>query len=153
MANWSDMGHAMRRRMGASASHRESVGKGMSRNLMTPEEVLASVDYANSPRRYVGMGYTAFTDSSATPEKGTLVPKKHGKSVDPTGYGKGNVAREFVQVDASNSERLGARFSIGAKFPAIYSAEAAATMGNAKVIPSIAGRQNPNFEMGVEGPY
>lgn len=153
MAVWSDMGHAMRRRMGAKSSHRESVGNSMNRNLMTPEEVLASVDYSNSPRRYVGMDANKFTNVSAQPERGTLVPKKHGKAGDPTGYGKGNDKRTPVQVNASNSERMGARFSIGAKFPAIYSAEAAATMGNAKIIPSIAGRQNPNFGMGVEGPY
>jgi hypothetical protein len=143
----------MRRRMGAPSNHYEATGVSMNRNLLTPEEVLASVEHANSPRRYVGMDSTQFTSPSAAPERGTLIPKKNLQAGDPTGYGKGNVARPPMQVTAANPERLGPRYSVGVKFPAISSIEASATMGNARMIPSIAGRQNPNFGMGVEGPY
>ena len=55
MALWTSMGHAMRRRMGAPSSHHEAAGKSMARNIMTPEEVIASAQHANSARRYVGM--------------------------------------------------------------------------------------------------
>ena len=54
MATWTSMGHAMRRRMGAPSNHLESAGKGMSSNNMTPEDVIASAEHANSARRYVG---------------------------------------------------------------------------------------------------
>lgn len=152
MAIWSDMGHAMRRRASVSSNHHESAGANMSRNIPTPEEVLASVTSATSARRYVGQD-TAFNNVSGAPQRGTLVPKKNMQAGDPTGYGIGNQARQAVAVNASNSERMGARYSIGANLPGVHSIEAASTMANAKIVPTVQGRQNPNFGMGVEGPY
>lgn len=148
MANWSDMGHAVRRRMGAPTSHLESVGNMKNRNIDTPEEVLASAAHLSSPRRYVGQDLGGVTNVSAKPLKGTLVPKKNTQAGDPTIMNKAN-RKNVPAGSATQSERMGARYSIGAKFPAVYSAEASATMSNAKMIRSVAGRQAPDFNYGI----
>ena len=152
MAVWSGLGHAMRRRMGLSSSHLESAGNMKNRNIDTPEEVLASAAHSASPRRYVGMDYSAVTNVSAKPLKGKLMPRKNTQAADPTAGGKAN--RKNVSAgNAAQSERMGARYTIGAKFPAVHSAEAAATMGNAKTIPSVSGRQSPDFNYGAKSGY
>lgn len=148
MANWSGMGHAMRRRMGASSSHLESVGTMKNRNIDTPEEVLASAAHSASPRRYVGADYSGVTAPSAQPLRGKLMPKKNTQAGDPTIMNKAN--RKNVSAgNAAQSERMGARYVIGAKFPAVHSVEASATMANAKTISSAAGRQAPDFTYGI----
>lgn len=152
MANWSDMGHAMRRRMGLSSSHSESAGNMKNRNIDTPEEVLASAAHSASPRRYVGMDYSGVTNVSAKPLKGKLMPKGNKQASDPTIMNKAN--RKNVSAgNAAQSERMGARYTIGAKFPAVHSVEASATLGNAKVVPSVAGRQSPDFNSGAKSGY
>lgn len=152
MAIWSSMGHAMRRRMGAASSHLESAGNMKNRNIDTPEEVLASAAHSASPRRYVGMDYSGVTNISGKPLKGKLMPKKNTQAGDPTIANKAN--RKNVSAgNAAQSERMGARYSIGAKFPAVYSAEASATMGNAKIVPSVSGRQSPDFNYGAKSGY
>lgn len=148
MATWSDMGHAMRRRMGIPSSHSESAGNMKNRNIDTPEEVLASAAHSASPRRYVGMDYSGVTNVSAKPLKGKLMPKKNTQAGDPTIANKAN--RKNVSAgNAAQSERMGARYVIGAKFPAVHSAEAAATMANAKIVPSATGRQSKDFNYGM----
>ena len=151
MATWTSLGHAMRRRMGAPSNHLESAGKGMSRNNMTPEEVIASAEHANSPRKYVGQ-MTNVANVSGAPLKGTLIGKKNTQAGDPTAGGKANKKNVLVN-NAAASERMGARYVIGAKFPAVHSVEASSTMMNAKTIPSVAGRQNPNFQNGMGSSY
>lgn len=152
MANWSDMGHAVRRRMGAPSSHSESAGTMKNRNIDTPEEVIASAAHSSSPRRYVGQDLGGVTNVSAKPLKGTLVKKKNTQAGDPTIANKAN--RKNVSAGtASQSERLGARFTIGAKFPAVHSAEASATMANAKIVKSVTGRQSPDFNYGAQSGY
>ena len=152
MATWTSMGHAMRRRMGAPSNHHEAAGKGMSRNNMTPEEVIASAEHANSPRRYMGMDAAQFNNVSGTPSVGKLMPKKNTQAADPTAGGKANKTNVLVGNSAA-SERMGAQYRVTAKFPAIHSSEAGATMMNAKIIPSVAGRQNPNFQSGTDSAY
>lgn len=152
MANWSSMGHAMRRRMGLSSSHSESAGNMKNRNIDTPEEVLASAAHSASPRRYVGMDYSGVTNVSAKPLKGKLMPKGNKQASDSTIMNKAN--RKNVSAgNAAQSERMGARYTIGAKFPAVHSVEASATLGNAKVVPSVAGRQSPDFNSGAKSGY
>lgn len=152
MANWSSLGHAVRRRMGLSSSHLESAGTMKNRNIDTPEEVLASAAHSASPRRYVGMDYSGVTNVSAKPLKGKLMPKKNTQAADPIVNNKAN--RKNVSAgNAAQSERMGARYVVGAKFPAVHSAEAAATMANAKVVPSVTGRQSPDFNYGAKSGY
>ena len=80
------------------------------------------------------------------------MPKKNTQAGDPTIANKAN--RKNVSAgNAAQSERMGARYSIGAKFPAVYSAEASATMGNAKIVPSVSGRQSPDFNYGAKSGY
>jgi hypothetical protein len=148
MATWSDMGHAMRRRMGIPSSHSESAGTMKNRNIDTPEEVLASAAHSASPRRYVGMDYSGVTNVSAKPLKGKLMPKKNTQAGDPTIANKAN-RKNVPAGNAAQSERMGARYTIGAKFPAVHSAEASATLANAKTIPSVTGRQAPDFNYGM----
>ena len=145
MANWADMGHAARRRMGAPSNHFESVGNMKNRSIDTPEEVLASAAHSASPRRYVGMDYSGVTNVSAKPLKGKLMPKGNRQAADPIVANKAN----RKNISAGSSERLGARYTVGANFPAVHSIEASATLGNAKTIRSVSGKQAPDFNYGM----
>ena len=150
MANWTDMGHAMRRRMGAPTSHLESAGKSMNKNIPTTEEILASAEHAASPRRYMGMDAAKLAPSA--PSRGTKVAKKNTQAGDPTAGGKAN--RSNVSAgNAAQSERMGARHRISVKFPAGYDPAASATMSSGRVVRSVAGRQTPNFNDGNSASY
>ena len=138
MATWTSMGHAMRRRMGAPTNHHEAAGKSMSKDL-TPEQITAT-----GARAYMGSAAGGFTSPSATPVAGKLMGKKNTQAADPTSGGKAN---------RKNIERAGAQYRITAKMPAPINIEAAATMANAKIIPSVAGKQTPNFSNGVDSAY
>ena len=153
MANWTDMGHAMRRRMGAPSNHHEATGASMSnRTNLTPEEIIASVEHASSPRRYMGMIASAVNVTATAPLKGKLMPKNNKQAADPTITNKAN--RKNVSAgNAAQSERMGARYSIGVKFPKGTNIESSSTMGNARMVPSVSGRQAPNFDAGMSGPY
>ena len=144
MATWTSVGHAMRRRMGASSNHLESAGKKM--NVPSPEQITAS-----GARAYMGSAAGGFTAPSATPVVGKLMPKKNTQSADPSIMGA-KPQRAFVQIDAS-SERKGAQHRITARMPAPTNIEASSTMMNARIIPSVAGRQKPNFNSGVDSTY
>lgn len=149
MALWSSMGHAMRRRMGAPSSHLEAAGKSMTRNIMTPEEVISSAEHANSARKYVGQSTGGF--EAVKPERGTPVAKKNTQAGDPTSGGKANKSNILVN-NAVASERMGARYRVSASYPTV-APEAAATMRNAKTVPSVMGKQSPNFNDGMGSSY
>lgn len=149
MANWSSMGHAMRRRTGAPSNHTEAAGKSMSRNIMTPEEVLASAAHSSSPRQYMGSATSGFNNVSASPEKGSLIGKKNTQASDPTSGGKSN-RTNIPAGDATQSERMGAKYTIGVKYPEHASPESAPTMASARSVKSVAGRQSPNFSDGMQ---
>lgn len=152
MATWSGLGHAMRRRMGAPTSHLESAGTMKNRNIDTPEEVLASAAHASSPRKYVGTDTAGIANVSAKPLRGKLMPKGNKQAGDPTIANKAN--RKNVSAgNAAQSERMGARYVIGAKFPAVHSVEASATLANAKIVPSVSGRQSGDFNYGAKSGY
>lgn len=92
----------------------------------------------------MGSATSGFTSPSATPVTGKLMPKKNTQASDPTIANKANRA---------NVERKGAQYRITAKMPAPINIEAGATMANAKIIPSVAGKQAPNFYNGVDSTY
>ena len=152
MATWTSIGHAMRRRMGAPSSHLEAAGKSISKDHLTPEEILASAAHADSPRRYVGMDQTNFGNVSGTPVNGTPVARKNTQAGDPVGNDKANRANVSAG-DAAASERMGARYTTSVKFPEGTEPAAGPTMANARIVPSIAGRQKPNFQSGNESSY
>ena len=149
MAKWTSLGHAMRRRMGAPSSHLEATGKSMSRNNMTPEEVISSAEHANSPRKYVGTNYGM---EAVMPEKGKLMPKKNTQAGDPTIANKAN-RKNVLAGNAASSERMGAAYSVSQKFPKGTEPAAGPTMANAKTVPSVAGRQAPNFNSAMGESY
>jgi hypothetical protein len=72
------------------------------------------------------------------------MPKKNTQAGDPTINNKAN---------RQNVERHGAQYRITAKMPAPINIEAGSTMANAKVIPSVMGKQTPNFNNGVDSAY
>ena len=148
MALWTSMGHAMRRRMGAPSNHHESAGKTMARNIMTPEEVIASAAHSNSARRYMGMDAAKFNNVSGTPAKGKLMPKKNTQASDPTIANKAN-KKNVSAGNAAQSERMGARYRTAVNFAPTVDPAAAPTMANAKTVPSVSGRQAPNFGDGM----
>jgi hypothetical protein len=52
-----------------------------------------------------------------------------------------------------NIERVGATYRVNANMGATIDPAAGATMASARIIPSIQGRQNPNFESGIQSTY
>lgn len=144
MANWSDVGHGMRRRMGAPSNHLEAAGKSMSRNHESAEEAMQSATGARVP-----MGMDAYASADASHESlegltGTLVPRKNTQAADPTAGGKANRV---------NIERIGATYRVNAKMGGAMDPAAGPTMANSRIVPSIQGRANPNFESGIDASY
>ena len=153
MAKWTSLGHAMRRRMGVPSSHLESAGTPMaSRSVPTPEEIISSAEHKQSPRRYIGQG--AYTAENVSAQPGNTIPvaRKNTQAGDPTAGG--NAHRSNVLAgDAAQSERAGAKYSITQKYPAGTEPAAGPTMQSARIVPSVAGRQSPNFRSGSESVY
>ena len=152
MPSWTSLGHAMRRRMGAPSSHIEATGASMKSSSLTPEQVIASAAHAKSPRRYMGMEANNFENVSAQPGNTMSHPRKNTQAADPVIKDKANRTNKLAG-SAAASERMGARYEIGAKFPAVHSIEASATMRNAKTIPSVMGRQAPDFNAAMGESY
>lgn len=147
MASWTSMGHGMRRRAGVPTNHHEqaeSVGQEMAeRNHPTHDEAHEAAKAVGSPRIAVGQDiYAATADPSL---RGTLIPKKNMQAADPTGMGtkqnRGNIPYD---------ERLGASYRVTVPFTPTIDPSAGPTMQSAKIVPSVAGRQNPNFQSGIE---
>ena len=146
MANWADQGHGMRRRNGAPSNHYESVGSMKSRKNPTAAEAMVSSGPQNAR---VSMGMSAYTSNSVDEInrgqlRGTLVPKHSTQAADPTAGGKANHASILY------SERSGASYTVKAQFGKTIDPAAGATMANARIVPSVQGRANPNFESGIQ---
>lgn len=120
----------------------------MTRNHMTPEEVIASAEHANSARRYMGQNSSGF--EAVKPERGTPVARKNTQAGDPTSGGKAN-KKNVSSGNAAQSERTGARYRVTASFPTV-APEAGPTMANAKIVPSVMG-QSSNFQSGEGSSY
>jgi hypothetical protein len=140
MASNYSVGHGMRRRNGAPSNYLESAGTGMARNHQTAHEAAASASAAGSHRIAIGMEAYAATPAPAL--KGTLIPKKNVQAGDPTAGGKAN---------RTNIERIGASYRVAPKSTFVQLDPAAGpTLANAKIVPSIQGRVNPNFDSGIQ---
>lgn len=143
MASWSDIGHGMRRRMGAPSNHVEAAGKSMSRNHESAEEAMQSATGARVP-----MGTSAYASDAGHEAleglTGTLVPRKNVQAADPTAGGKAN---------RQNIERIGATYRVNAAMGKSIDPAAGPTMANARIVPSVQGRANPNFESGMQASY
>lgn len=136
MAAWSDQGHGMRRRSGAPSNHLESAGKAMARIHATSDEHYGAAGAAGSVRVPIG---AANVQDNYT---GTMVPKKNVQAGDPTAGGKANRV---------NVEKIGASYRVQPKSTFVQLDPAAGpTMANARVVPSVQGRANPNFDSGIQ---
>ena len=163
MEKWTDMGHGMRRRIGAPSNHFEAAGPTNGRSHETSDEQYSNAKGVDSPRASIGeepMGSHEYMENSmspgqdaddytskaAAPAKGTAVPRGNTQAGDPTIMNKAN--RSNVQA-----ERGGAQFRVSVPFTPTVDPAAGPTMANARTIPSVQGRQNPNFQGGMEGSY
>lgn len=164
MAKWVDLGHAMRRRMGAPSNHFESAGPTNGRMHETSDEQYETAKQQNSPRASIGeepMGSHDNIENSmspgqdaddymgkaAKPAKGKMMPKGNRQAQDPTIMNKAN------RANVSYSERAGASYRVSVPFTPTVDPAAGPTMANARTIPSVQGRQNPNFQGGMDSSY
>ena len=145
MAAWASMGHGMRRRTGAPSNHHEqaeSVGQEMAERMhQTSDEAHEAAAAAGSHRIAIGMD--AYNATPAPALQGTLVPKKNTQAGDPVNPGS--------KANRQNIEKIGATYRVAPKSTFVQLDPAAGpTMANAKIIPSVQGRANPNFEAGIQ---
>lgn len=151
MANWASQGHGMRRRAGNPSNHLESAGTPMARYHKTSDEHHADAAAAGSHRIAIGAGspdmsvYGQMDEINPGQLRGTLVPKKSTQAMDPTAGGKANRV---------NIEKVGASYRVAPKTTFVQLDPAAGpTMANARIVPSVAGRANPNFQGGSQASY
>ena len=144
MASNYSVGHGMRRRNGAPSNYLESAGTGMARNHQTAHEAAASASAAGSHRIAIGMEAYAATPAPAL--KGTLIPKKNVQAGDPTAGG------QAYRTNVSQ-ETLGASYRVSVPYTPTVDPVAGPTMASARVIPSVQGRQNPDFRGAVSDQY
>lgn len=152
MAKWTDRGHAMRRREYAPMSHLEAAGPSAGRDHDTAEEQYTMAKNQNSPRVSVGDNMMdgadeALSSSVGGSTAGTLVPKKNVQAGDPTAGGKAN------RTNVPYNEKLGASYRVSVPFTPTVDPTAGPTMANARIIPSVQGRQNPNFQNAINDQY
>ena len=142
MAKWTSMGHGMRRRIGAPTNHLEAAGKSMNnRNTPTSDESAYALAAKGSPR--IPMGMSAYTVNPAPALQGSLIPKKNTQAADPAMPGS-----KKDNVNVLYNERLGASYVVKAMYAPTIDPSAGATMANAKIVPSVHGR---NFSDGING--
>jgi hypothetical protein len=155
MSDWRSSGSAVRRRAGAPSNHFDSVGSRNRVSLPTPEEALAGMAQVGSPRVPMGTSMVHdFTAITATPVKGTLVPK--GNTVSGTPYENQSVPPANQGLPANRvpiqAERLGAAYRIGVNVPAPMLIEATSTQANGRVVTSAVQRDD-NFGDSARNSY
>jgi hypothetical protein len=144
MAKWTSMGHGMRKRAGLPTNHHESAGANMrERNHPTHHEAYAAAQEVGSSR--IPVGDAIYQATPAPVLQGTLIPKKNVQAGDPTGMGT-----KQNRVNVPYDERHGAQYRVTVPFTPTIDPAAGPTMQSAKVVPSVAGRANPNFQSGIQ---
>jgi hypothetical protein len=113
---------------------------------MTSDEAHEVAKNANSARVSMGDGpidtpHEVMSPEQNAPLKGKLIPKKSTQSADPTAGGKANRVNVL--------EKMGATYKVNATYSPQHDPAAGATMANARIIPSILGRQAPNLQSGI----
>lgn len=147
MATSYDISHALRRRRGISPNYLEAAGKSMNREHATHEEgfqMAASQDSARVP-----MGTSAYNvqgdEQSGDQFAGMLRPRGGAQAGDP--------AQQGVGIRQQTMERLGSSYQIKSMYAPPMDPTAGPTMANARIVPSVRGRNTPNFEMGEQSAY
>jgi hypothetical protein len=156
MATSYSVGHGVRRRAGNTpSSYTEAAGKSMKRTNQTHEEAMADAAAMGSPRATMSsnpMAVSSDATMSSVDElnagqlQGAVMPKKNVQAGDPTGMG--------TKVNRTNipyNEKLGASYRVSVPFTPTIDPAAGPTMQSARIVPSIQGRENPNFESGIQG--
>ena len=151
MATAYSIGHGMRRRNGTPASSLEAVGSMKNRTHITHHEAVDAASQVGSPRLPLSASsnpaestMTSVDEINPGQLQGTLMPKKNTQAGDPTGGGKAN------RMNIPYQERIGAQYRVTVPFTPTIDPAAGPTMANARIVPSIAGRANPNFSSGIE---
>lgn len=145
MATSYSVGHGIRRRgTSTQSSYTEAAGKSMARKHATTDEAMSQAAGMGSPRATMGMD--AYSVSAAPALTGTPFPKKNVQAGDPTGMGT-----KVNRVNLPYNEKLGASYRVSVPYTPTIDPAAGPTMQSARVVPSIAGRENPNFESGIQG--
>jgi hypothetical protein len=135
MATPYSVGHGMRRRTGTPSSYTEAAGKSMERFHNTSEENYEAAAAASSVRIPIGGA------APAPALTGTPVPRKNTQAADPTNPGS--------KANRVNIEKAGASYRIQPKIGvAVVDPAIGPTMANARVIPSVMGREG-NFNPGA----
>jgi hypothetical protein len=120
----SDEAHDLHKGMGSPR-----IAMGMNAYSVSPEATMSSVD-----------------ELSPNQMQGTLVPKKNIQAGDPT-----NPGSKVNRPNVPYNESLGAKYRVSVPFTPTIDPAAGPTMASARVVPSISGRENPNFESGIQG--
>jgi len=148
MADWAKVGHGMRRRAGLPSSSYETAGASMSRSHYTADEVYELAHQHGSSR--IPMGDDAYMGAGQNDEfspeqfSGTLVPKQNVQSMDPSAQ---------PLAPRQNIERIGATYRIEAGIPGTMDPTLGPTQAGGRIIPSVMGRQAPNFYGGEQDSY
>jgi len=152
MATQYSVGHGMRRRNGTPSNPLETAGPAMARSHKTSDEHHADAAMAGSHRIAIGQGspdmsaYGQMDEINPAQMRGTLMPRNNVQAGDPTNPGS--------KQNRQNIEVIGASYRVAPKAMFVQLDPAAGpTMANARIIPSVSGRSNPNFQGGNEASY
>jgi hypothetical protein len=122
MSEYNDMGHAMRRRVGAASNSMAASGK--SADVAVPD-LMAQHITANSARIAIGA------------VKGTLIPKKNTQAGDPTGMG----TKKNRKNVSAGQDRMGAAYKVSSSY-SVSDPAAGQTMRSARIVPSTMGARS-----------
>ena len=119
---------------------------------MAKSELNAAVAAGNTQgRKTMGDEGRKFTSPSASPQAGTLIPKKNTAAGDPTGAGtKSNRVNE---MRAPGAERKGAAYSVKATYMKQTDPSAGMTQANGRVVSPAVTRQRDSWAQGIETSY
>jgi hypothetical protein len=117
-------------------------------SIPSPDEALAGM--AKQGRKPMMKDGLSFTSPSASPASGTLVPKKNTAAGDPSGS-KGAPRSNVAQTPGG--ERLGAAYSVKAKYTKLTDPAAGQTQANGRIIATATKRDRTNFDSGAGASY
>jgi hypothetical protein len=119
---------------------------------MAKSELNAAVAAGNTQgRKTMGDEGRKFTSPSASPQAGTLIPKKNTAAGDPTGAGtKSNRVNE---MRAPGAERKGAAYSVKATYMKQTDPSAGMTQANGRIVSPAVTRQRDSWAQGIETSY
>jgi hypothetical protein len=117
---------------------------------MAKSELDAAVTAGNTQgRKTMGSEGRKFTSPSASPEAGTLIPKKNTAAGDP--YAAGTKVNRVNKPYAG--ERKGAAYSIKATYMKQTAPEAGLTQANGRIVSSSVVRSKDSWTQGIETSY